>query len=116
MIGAVPYLVKNGENGLIYQDGRAEQLFAAAERLVRDRTLCRELGRAAYLTITRCWNAENAAGRLLDLIAGITGLSCGEGDGAKAGQDVAEGALRAVEKSRFFPCAPAEVLSERFRG
>ena len=63
MIGAVPYLVRHGENGLVYGDGRKEQLFGAAERLVRDRALCRELGEAAYRTIVEVWNAESAAGR-----------------------------------------------------
>lgn len=102
MIGSVPYLVRNGENGLIYQDGKPDQLFAAAERLVRDRTYRRELGRAAYETITRVWNAENAAKRLLELIEEITAAGPGHRAGGNDGYAPA-------------PCAPAKVLSERFR-
>ena len=51
--------------------GRKEELFAAAQRLVRDRAACRELGAAAYRTILGTWNAENAGERLLELTGGI---------------------------------------------
>ena len=57
MIGAVPYLVQNGKNGLIYRDGRRQMLFSQAEKLVRDRQYCRKLGKQAYRTITDVWNA-----------------------------------------------------------
>ena len=45
MIGAIPYLVQDGVDGLIYKDGNRDELFALAERLVCDRELCRRLGR-----------------------------------------------------------------------
>ena len=68
LIGAAPYLVQNGENGLLYPDGDRTALYAAAEKLVRDRQLCRTLGEKAYETITQTWNAENAASRLVKLL------------------------------------------------
>ncbi len=71
MIGAAPYLIKNGENGFLYRDGKREQLFARTERLVRDRQLCRRLGENAYGTITGLWNAENAAEQLFKLMRSI---------------------------------------------
>ena len=109
MIGAVPYLVRNEENGLVYRDGKPEGLFAAAQRLVQDRAYCRELGRAAYRTITETWNAENAAKRLLELIENVTGAPCGGvGEAGKTGLEV-EG------QDGYSPCAPARILSERFR-
>ena len=104
MIGAVPYLVRHGENGLVYGDGRKEQLFGAAERLVRDRALCRKLGEAAYRTIAEVWNAENAAGRLLELIGAVTGLDWARGAGT-GGQSL----------TGYAPCGPAPVLRERLR-
>ncbi len=73
LIGAAPYLVQNGENGLLYPDGDREALYAAAEKLVRDRRLCRTLGEKAYETITRTWNAENAAARLVELLERLLG-------------------------------------------
>ena len=104
MIGAAPYLVRHGENGLIYGDGRKEQLFGAAERLVRDRALCRKLGEAAYRTIAEVWNAESAAGRLLELIGAVTGLDWARGAGT-GGQSL----------TGYAPCGPAPVLRERLR-
>lgn len=112
MIGAVPYLVRNGENGLVYRDGKPEGLFAAAQRLVQDRAYCRELGRAAYRTITETWNAENAAKRLLELIENVTGAPCGGvGEAGKAGK----AGLEVEGQDGYSPCAPARILSERFR-
>ncbi len=67
MIGAVPFLIKHGKNGLIYQDGRKEALFRLTCQLLQDRDYCRRLGEAALDTITKEWNAENAAERLCGL-------------------------------------------------
>lgn len=68
LIGAVPYLVHHGENGLLYPDGDRTALFAAAEKLVGCRELCGALGERAYETITQTWNAEHAAARLVKLL------------------------------------------------
>ena len=111
MIGAVPYLVKDGENGLIYRDGNHKELFALAERLVKDRELCARLGRNAYGTITEVWNAENAAKALWEFCGslGLTGESVGSQD---SGQGVL---LRGKPDGGFIPapCAPAAVIPER---
>ncbi len=85
LIGAAPYLVRNGENGLLYLDGNREALYAAAEKLVRDRRLCRTLGEKAYETITRTWNAENAAGRLVELLERLLGEGLSEEITSEAG-------------------------------
>ena len=66
MMGAVPYLIRPGQNGFVYQDGKPMQLFKQVECLLADRTLCQKVGREAYRTITGEWNAEEAANRLLD--------------------------------------------------
>lgn len=65
MMGAVPYLIRHGENGMIYRDGSEETLFQMTAKLLEDRELCRRLGRNAMQTILREWNAETAAERLL---------------------------------------------------
>lgn len=122
MIGAVPYLVKNGVNGMVYEDGNKEELFSLTERLVRNRELCRELGRNAYETITKVWNAEYAAERLALLCVKlglleqealkITDLDeklrkfCGENGTLPA-------ETPSVKVSGFIPCASAPVISER---
>lgn len=65
--GAVPYLLRQGQNGLIYKDGSYEDFEQKTVQLVRDRELTRHLGEEAYRTITGLWNAEHAAGELLRL-------------------------------------------------
>ena len=67
MAGAVPFLIRHGENGFIYRDGCEKQLFELVEKLLTDRMLCRKLGEAAVRTITEEWNSETAARRLVEL-------------------------------------------------
>jgi hypothetical protein len=98
MMGAVPYLIRHGVNGMIYEDGREEQLFEMTRQLVLDRDLRQKLGRNAIKTITDEWNAENAAERLVEFLAGKGFL----------GEDAAHTALPAQG-----PCSPAPVISER---
>lgn len=104
MIGAVPYLVKHGENGFVYEDGRQSELFAQAERLATDRQLCRSVGERAYHTITQTWNAENAAARLMELLERLM-----DQDGTPEGNPAADGCFEGT----LSPCAPAPMLSER---
>ena len=104
MIGAVPYLVQDGVDGLIYKDGNREELFALAERLVCDRELCRKLGRRAYEKITESWNAENAASRLIELCRELGLL--GEGATGDHKPEAADAGLP-------MPGAPAPVIPER---
>lgn len=66
-IGAVPFLVQDGKNGLIYENGNREEFLQCVERLVKDRALCRQLGMAAYETIADTWNAKKAADTLYEM-------------------------------------------------
>ncbi len=108
MIGAVPYLVKDGENGLIYRDGNREELFALAEKLVRDRALCRRLGENAYRTITEVWNAENAARSLAELCRRLFP----SGGGARPEPVHSAGVSCARKEFAPVPCGPAAVIPE----
>lgn len=67
-IGSVPYLIKNGINGLMYEDGNCEQLYAQTKKLLLDTEMRKKLGVAAYSTIVETWNSEEAATRLLSLL------------------------------------------------
>ncbi len=64
-IGAVPFLVKHGENGLVYQNGDAGDLYRKVKTLLKNPEKQKELGEKAYKTITELWNAETAAERFL---------------------------------------------------
>ncbi len=66
-IGAVPYMIKNGENGIIYKDGDFDSLYSSVKTLLDDKSLCEKLGRKAYNTMLEKWNASVAAKRLLKL-------------------------------------------------
>ena len=66
-IGAVPYLMKHKENGLIYKSGDLDGLYAHVKYLLDNPDEQERLGCAAYETITGLWNAEVAAQRLIAL-------------------------------------------------
>lgn len=70
-IGSVPFLVKHGENGLIYRNGDVEGLYRQVKYLLDHPAQQHRLGRQAYHTITQLWNAETAAARFLRLVEEI---------------------------------------------
>lgn len=70
-IGSVPFLIKNNENGLIYQCGNSRELSEKIEILLNDHDLCRKLGENAYRTIAEKWNASNAVESFLKLVKRI---------------------------------------------
>ena len=107
MIGAAPYLIAHGENGLIYRDGNEQELFRHAERLTGDRELCCRLGLKAYRTITEVWNAEKAAAGLIRLAESLLRAPSLR-ENAEAADSCFHGKLS--------PCAPAPVLWEREAG
>lgn len=66
-IGSVPFLIRNGENGLIYENRNEMDLQQQVIRLLENPSLRVELGRNAYQTMAQMWNAENAAKRFMKL-------------------------------------------------
>lgn len=75
-IGAAPYLVRDGENGYLYDFGDNDTLYARVKQLLDSPERAHALGLAAYRTITETWNADTAADRLYQfskaLLAGET--------------------------------------------
>ena len=63
--GAVPYLIRHGENGMAYQGGSFDEMAKAVLYLATHKKERESMGRAAYETITELWNAEHAAGELI---------------------------------------------------
>lgn len=70
-IGSVPYLINDGTNGLIYQDGNFEDLYQKVKFLLFNKYKRESIGREAYKTIIEKWNAEIASNRLMTLIDDI---------------------------------------------
>lgn len=64
-VGAAPFLIRHGENGLLYQSGSYDEMEALVFDLFENREARRAMGRAAYETIRDMWNAEHAAAALL---------------------------------------------------
>lgn len=70
-VGAAPYLIRHGVNGLVYPGGS----YAKMEELVLDLFAHwderKAMGQAAYETIRDMWNAEHAASELLRFAEGL---------------------------------------------
>lgn len=65
--GAVPFLIQQKENGLIYECDNQKDLEAKVIQLMTDPALRKKMAENAYRTITEVWNAETAAKRLVVL-------------------------------------------------
>lgn len=66
-IGSVPYLLKDGKNGYIYESGNVDELYEKVKYLLDNPSEQERVGKAAYRTITKEWNAEIAAERFINL-------------------------------------------------
>lgn len=77
-IGAVPFMIQDGVNGLIYQDGNKEDLYQKVKRILNDNDLCCLYGKKAYETITEKWNERIAANRFMELSNALLSGSKGE--------------------------------------
>lgn len=70
-IGSVPYLIKDGVNGLIYDRHLNGSLTNCVLKLLHDEAGKKNLQKEAYQTLQMTWNADEAAKRLLSLIVTI---------------------------------------------
>ena len=93
-VGSVPYLVKDGKNGLVYHSGDVNELYEKVKWLLEHPEQQRLLGEAAYRTIADLWNAEVAAKRFMQLSQAIL-------DGDPSPSLFEEG-----------PCSRAEIIRE----
>lgn len=64
-IGSVPFLIKDGVNGLTY-DGTTGDFSKKVEALVKDKCLCKRMGGNAYATIHDEWSPRIAAERFME--------------------------------------------------
>ena len=70
-VGAAPYLIRHGENGLVYPKDKYEGMEALVLDLFENWEMRKSMGRAAYETIRDVWNAECAAKELLRFAQGL---------------------------------------------
>lgn len=67
-IGSVPFLIRDGVNGLIYENGSLTHLESQVRRLLDDTAYRKDIGEKAYYTIAEKWNARVAANRFIELV------------------------------------------------
>ena len=92
--GGAPFLIRHGENGMLFESGNWDGMTGAVLRLLKDRDRCAEIGMNAYRTISQLWNADVAADRFLRLVEAV---------GANGETPFADG-----------PCSKAEVLRDNW--
>lgn len=67
IIGSVPFLIKDGENGLIYKDGDVDDLYNKVKYLLDNKEKRVEMAKRAYKTMLEEWNGEVAAEKFIKL-------------------------------------------------
>jgi glycosyltransferase involved in cell wall biosynthesis len=70
-IGSVPYIIKDGENGYVYQDKDINDLYFKVKYLLDNSNARKRIARNAYETIESEWNAKNAADKFVCLAENI---------------------------------------------
>lgn len=66
-IGAVPFLIRDNSNGLIYENGNQKHLEKQVRKLLDDEIYRRKIGERAYYTIAEMWNAQIAVSRFVEI-------------------------------------------------
>ncbi len=66
-IGSVPFLLKNQENGLIYESGNVDMLYRQVKYLLDHPEEKNRYAKVAYASIATMWNADVAAERLVHI-------------------------------------------------
>ena len=70
-IGAVPFLIRHGQNGLVFQNECYREFQKQVLLLCEDENLLKTLGVNAYQTMIGEWNPETAADRLYRFCEGL---------------------------------------------
>ena len=90
-VGAVPFLIESGKNGLLFEVGDPAGLAAQTRFLLEHPRQRQQMGEEAYRTIADTWNSSCAARRLIAL-----------------SQDLLDGKTPALPESG--PCSPAPII------
>lgn len=67
-IGGVHLVVKHTKNGLLVRESSVEDLIVALNKLIKDRKLCSELGRAARRSIMDTFNWDNVSVKIREIL------------------------------------------------
>lgn len=67
LIGAVPFLIANGHNGMVFQQGNQDMLNHQIEAMLNNGETRERYSKNAYNRIKSIWNANTAARRFINL-------------------------------------------------
>ncbi len=65
-IGSVPFMLKDGENGYVFEDGNFEDFYKRVKLLLNDCDLRKGFSAKAYETVINHWTPEEAANRIFN--------------------------------------------------
>lgn len=66
-VGAAPFLIKHGENGLLFKSGDVNSLIEQVESLFKNVELRRSISHAAYISMQNIWSPRIAAKNFIKL-------------------------------------------------
>ena len=70
--GATPWLVRHNVTGFVFKSGSVKSLADKLERLIKDEELRNRLGKCAYEQMSREWNPQVAAERVIGLYEALS--------------------------------------------
>ena len=70
-IGSVPFLIRDGYNGLKFKNKNLEDLFTKTMSLIENPLKREELAKHAYTTMYELWSPQNAASSFVKLAKGV---------------------------------------------
>ena len=71
LIGSVPYLIEDGENGMIFHSEDIDELEYKVLELIHDKKRRVQMARNAIFTMRNIWSPTNAAKQFLELVEAI---------------------------------------------
>jgi len=80
-VGGISEVISNGENGVLVEPGRPDQISAAVVKILRDREFAQKLGRNAVVT-AREFDVKRSASEELKAYRKVTRVPCGRTDSA----------------------------------
>ena len=90
MVGAAPYLIKDGYNGLLYNNDDKTTIYEKVEILLRNPQLREEMTVRAYETMKNTWCAQTASKKFIQLATSLL--------------------LKKEEYNEFGPCSIAPII------
>lgn len=67
-VGGIPEIIKDGENGFLFEPGKVEELAKSINILYQDRGLCQQLGKNGKQHLTKYYTSKTQAKKILDYI------------------------------------------------